>query len=51
MTGFDFAGVDKEFFGDGEQKPLLVVNIGKPGADAWFPRSPRLAYDEAVTTV
>ena len=29
----------------------MVVNIGKPGADAWFPRSPRLAFDEAVTTV
>jgi len=28
-----------------------VVNIGKPGEDAWFPRSPRLAYDEVVTTV
>jgi 3-hydroxypropanoate dehydrogenase len=29
----------------------MVVNIGKPGSDAWFPRSPRLAYDEVVTTV
>ncbi|MFI8369896.1 nitroreductase family protein, partial [Streptomyces sp. NPDC085466] len=27
------------------------VNIGKPGDDAWFPRSPRLAYDDVITTV
>ncbi|MCC9310278.1 malonic semialdehyde reductase [Kitasatospora sp. RB6PN24] len=51
MTGFDAAGIDKEFFGDGEHSVLAVVNIGKPGEDAWFPRSPRLAYDEVVTTV
>ncbi|MFE9039263.1 nitroreductase family protein, partial [Streptomyces sp. NPDC012421] len=24
---------------------------GKPGDDAWFPRSPRLAYDDVITTV
>ncbi len=50
MTGFDFAGVQKEFL-DGDHTPLMIVNIGKPGDDAWFPRSPRLAYDEVVTTV
>ncbi|MGW2249008.1 malonic semialdehyde reductase [Kitasatospora sp. NPDC001660] len=51
MTGFDAEGINKEFFGDGEHSVLAVVNIGKPGEDAWFPRSPRLAYDEVVTTV
>ncbi|MFJ9840993.1 malonic semialdehyde reductase [Kitasatospora sp. NPDC101155] len=51
MTGYDAAGLNKEFFGDGEHSVLAVVNIGKPGEDAWFPRSPRLAYDEVVTTV
>ncbi|MGW0561955.1 malonic semialdehyde reductase [Streptomyces sp. NPDC003016] len=50
MTGFDFAAVQKEFL-DGDHTPLMIVNIGKPGDDAWFPRSPRLAYDEVVTTV
>ncbi|MGR8008540.1 malonic semialdehyde reductase [Streptomyces hypolithicus] len=50
MTGFDFAGVQKEFL-DGDHTPLMVVNIGKPGDDAWFARSPRLAYDEVITTV
>ncbi|MFI8825915.1 malonic semialdehyde reductase [Streptomyces sp. NPDC053431] len=50
MTGMDFAGLQKEFLDD-DHTPLMVVNIGKPGDDAWFPRSPRLAYDEVVTTV
>ncbi|MEV7087309.1 malonic semialdehyde reductase [Streptomyces sp. NPDC093085] len=50
MTGFDFAGVQKEFLDD-DHTPLMIVNIGKPGEDAWFPRSPRLAFDKAVTTV
>ncbi|MFJ1794358.1 malonic semialdehyde reductase [Kitasatospora griseola] len=51
MTGYDAAGINKEFFADGDHSVLAVVNIGKPGDDAWFPRSPRLAYDEVVTTV
>ncbi|MGW7446524.1 malonic semialdehyde reductase [Kitasatospora sp. NPDC054795] len=50
MTGYDAEGINKEFFGDGEHSVLAVVNIGRPGEDAWFPRSPRLAYDEVVTT-
>lgn len=50
MTGFDFAGVQKEFLDD-DHTPLMVINIGKPGVDASHPRSPRLAYDQVVTTV
>ncbi|MFJ5221762.1 malonic semialdehyde reductase [Streptomyces sp. NPDC088400] len=50
MTGFDGAGIQKEFL-DGDHTPLIVVNIGKPGENAWYPRSPRLSFDEAVTTV
>ncbi|MFF1482430.1 malonic semialdehyde reductase [Streptomyces sp. NPDC058301] len=50
MTGFDAAGVQKEFL-DGDHTPLMVVNIGKPGEGASYPRSPRLSYDEVVTTV
>ncbi|MFE3072632.1 malonic semialdehyde reductase [Streptomyces sp. NPDC059247] len=50
MTGLDFAGLQKEFL-DADHTPLMVVNIGKPGEDAWFPRSPRLSYDEVITTV
>jgi 3-hydroxypropanoate dehydrogenase len=51
MTGFDAEGINKEFFGDGEHSVLAVVNIGKPGENAWYPRSPRLAFDEVVTTL
>jgi 3-hydroxypropanoate dehydrogenase len=50
MTGFDPAGVQKEFL-DVDHTPLMVVNIGKPGDDAWFPRSPRLGFEQVVTTV
>lgn len=51
MTGFDPDGINKEFFGDGQHSVLTVVNLGKPGEDAYRPRSPRLSYDEVVTTV
>jgi len=52
MGGFDADGIAKEFFADGRIKPLLVVNIGKPGKDAWYPdRLPRLTYEEVVTTL
>ncbi|MCQ9130042.1 MULTISPECIES: malonic semialdehyde reductase [Streptomyces] len=51
MTGFDADGINKEFFADGEHSVLAVVNMGKPGENAWFDRSPRLAYDQVVTTV
>jgi 3-hydroxypropanoate dehydrogenase len=49
MIGFDAEAVNREFFPDGKQKVLLVMNIGKPGENAWWPRSPRLEYDEVVS--
>jgi nitroreductase len=49
MTGFDADGVNREFFSDGTRSALVVVNIGKPGDDAWTKRLPRLDYDEVVT--
>lgn len=51
MSGFDADRLNKEFFGDGKQSVLAVVNIGKPGDAAWFDRNPRLDFDEVVTTV
>lgn len=51
MTGFDAEGIDREFFPDGRHRTLVVVNIGRPGANAWFDRLPRLDYDEVVTAV
>jgi 3-hydroxypropanoate dehydrogenase len=48
MGGFDAEGVDRDFFDGTAQKSLLVVNIGRPGPDAWFDRLPRLGQDEVV---
>ncbi|MFD5270093.1 malonic semialdehyde reductase [Streptomyces sp. NPDC058335] len=50
MTGFDAEGIRKEFLDD-DHTPLVVVNIGKPGEGASYPRSPRLPYEQVVTTV
>jgi 3-hydroxypropanoate dehydrogenase len=51
MLGFDKAGVDADFFPDGRWKSLLVVNVGKPGPDAWKERLPRLDASDAVKIV
>ncbi|WP_351226183.1 malonic semialdehyde reductase [Streptomyces sp. NPDC002133] len=50
MNGMDYAAVQKEFLDD-DHAPLMVINIGKPGEDAWFPRSPRLAFEDVFQTV
>jgi 3-hydroxypropanoate dehydrogenase len=39
MTGTDLEVMRKEFLDD-DHTPLMVVNIGRPGPDAWYPRSP-----------
>lgn len=41
MGGFDAAAVDAVVNADGRNKSFLIVNVGKPGADAWFGRLPR----------
>ncbi|SDM03230.1 malonic semialdehyde reductase [Arthrobacter sp. ok362] len=51
MGGFDAAGVDADFNAGTTHRAFLVVNIGKPGENAWFPRLPRLSADIAVRTV
>jgi 3-hydroxypropanoate dehydrogenase len=51
MGGYDAAGLDTELFPDGRTRSIMVVNIGRPGADAWRERLPRLGYDEVVTTL
>ncbi|GHH77302.1 putative NADH dehydrogenase/NAD(P)H nitroreductase [Streptomyces sulfonofaciens] len=51
MTGFDPAGVQKEFLDD-DHTPLMIVNIGRPGESAWHPeRSPRLDFEQVVTVL
>jgi 3-hydroxypropanoate dehydrogenase len=51
MGGYDADGLDAELFPEGRTKSVMVVNIGKPGPDAWFDRLPRLAYDQVVTSI
>jgi 3-hydroxypropanoate dehydrogenase len=51
MSGFNAEGVDAEFFGDSGYKSLVVVNIGRPGENAWFERNPRLDYGQVVEAV
>jgi 3-hydroxypropanoate dehydrogenase len=48
MLGFDAAAVDAEFFPDQNYKTILVVNVGKPGENPWFPRNPRLKHEDMV---
>ncbi|HUO91852.1 MAG TPA: malonic semialdehyde reductase [Rhizomicrobium sp.] len=47
MSGFDNAGVDKEFFPDGRIKSNFLCSLGYGDPSGIFPRSPRLSFDEA----
>ena len=47
MSGFDNAGVDKEFFPGGRIKSNFICSIGYGDPAGLFPRSPRLSFDEA----
>lgn len=51
MGGYTATGINAEFFPEGTQKVLMVVNIGRPGPDAWAGRLPRLSFNTAVTSV
>lgn len=51
MAGFDAEGVAKEFFPDGSCRPLVIVNLGRPGPDAFRPRAPRLDFTEVFRVV
>ncbi|HEY4294636.1 malonic semialdehyde reductase [Luteibacter sp.] len=49
MTGFDFPGVDAEFFAGTQIKANFLVNIGYGDAGTnLFPRSPRFEFDEVA---
>ena len=47
MSGFDRARVDEAFFVASGWKSNFLVNLGHGDPAALFPRSPRLAFDEA----
>ena len=48
MSGFDNAKVDAAFFAGTRVKSNFLVNLGRGDASQLFPRSPRLAFDEAA---
>lgn len=48
MSGFDAAGVKAEFFPEGNVEPNFIMNIGYGTDEDLFPRSPRLAFEEAA---
>lgn len=51
QSGFDADGVTKEFFPNGNCRALVVVNIGRPGPNAWYDRLPRLEYQDVFRTL
>jgi len=48
MSGFDPAGVKAEFFAGTTVEPNFIVNLGYGTDENLFPRSPRLAFEEAA---
>ena len=51
MLGIDAAGIDADLLEGTNLRTVMVMNIGKPGENAWFDRLPRLSYESAVTTL
>ena len=51
MGGIDHAGIDAEFFPGSSLRTILVINIGVGAPDGFFPRNPRLGFDEAAAIV
>lgn len=55
MSGFDRAGVDKEFFSDSDDKENwtanFICNIGYGSDEGLFPRLPRLDFEDACEIV
>lgn len=51
MSGFDAEGVKAEFFAGTAIEPNFIVNLGYGTDEILFPRSPRLAFEEAATVL
>jgi 3-hydroxypropanoate dehydrogenase len=51
MSGFDNAGVDKEFFAGTKIKSNFLCNLGYGTSENLFARSPRLSFAEACEVV
>ena len=48
MSGFDQAGVDKEFFDGTKIKSNFICSLGHGSDEGIFPRSPRLKFDDSA---
>ncbi len=51
MSGFDNAGVDREFFAGTTVKSNFLCNLGYGDRSKLYPRSPRLTFDEACKVI
>ncbi len=51
MSGFDNAGVDREFFAGTSIKSNFLCSIGYGDASGLFPRSPRFSFDEMAKII
>jgi 3-hydroxypropanoate dehydrogenase len=51
MSGFDNAGVDREFFAGTTVKSNFLCSVGHGDPAGLFPRSPRLSFDEACKII
>lgn len=48
MSGFDVEGVKQEFFAGTTVEPNFIMSLGYGSDENLFPRSPRLAFEEAA---
>lgn len=51
MGGFNNEALDQAFFPDGKTKSIFLCGIGHGDESKLFPRSPRLAFDEACEII
>jgi 3-hydroxypropanoate dehydrogenase len=51
MSGFDNAGIDKEFFAGTDIKSNFLCNLGYGDPAGLHPRSPRFAFDEIARII
>ena len=51
MSGFDNAGVDREFFAGTSVRSNFLCNLGYGDRAGLYPRSPRFAFEEIATIV
>jgi 3-hydroxypropanoate dehydrogenase len=51
MSGFDNAGVDKEFFAGSDVKSNFLCNVGYGDPGALRPRGPRFTFEQIAQII